>query len=290
MEQLRAREGRRGGAWTSASPFPNPPSANVKTQQPEVGRDRARRRRWPRRAASPAMYALHHCQLVPVRAPKVSRGTCRRRRPSSARRGRSRRHRAVRTPPRFSPTFDHADRDHRDRRGGEQIAHPGIATISRARAHGRKQRANGADSFIRSVASSPADSVKVPAVWIGHQECGSTTSSSARGSTRPALLPPRSSRRGEEAHRRWGTKTGASESDASADSLSSAAPMPATSAQAIIRPSDGTSASAPNAPHPQRVCRHQRGAPRHAVGEPRAAGRAARQQLARAPHRGHGVW
>ena len=38
------------------------------------------------------------------------------------------------------------------------------------------------------------------------------------------------------------------ETDASALGLNSALPMPATSAQAIISPSEGTSASAPNAP------------------------------------------
>ncbi len=36
--------------------------------------------------------------------------------------------------------------------------------------------------------------------------------------------------------------------EASADGLNSAVPMPATSAQAIISPNDGTKASAPNAP------------------------------------------
>ena len=130
-------------------------------QQPEVGRDRAQQQvdGHARRARPCTRCATASSCLK--RAPKSSRGPCRRRRRSSARRGRSRRCRAPRARAHLADV-GHADAI--STAAVEQASSrrtPGIADdLTRARAHGREQRAARPRRGLlhrAASASSPAD-------------------------------------------------------------------------------------------------------------------------------------
>ena len=193
---------------------------------------------------------MRHCQLVLVRAPKVeptnvptpdaaiSAASPEPPTPSSSRA-------SMTSPTLTMPTARTAPVEE-----ASSSRTPRSATISRAPA----RMDSSSDPAVRrpgalsgSVARSAADTVNVAAL-TAIRMCGSTTTSSAPASAGPSVSP-RSSSAEYRLIAAGRSDAGTSrETEASAVGLNSAVPMPATSAQAIISPSEGTSASAPNAP------------------------------------------
>ena len=142
------------------------------------------------------------------------------------------------------------------------------------------------------MARSPAESVNVPAL-IAIRMCGSTTSSSAPASAGPSVRPRSSSAEYRLIAAGRFSGDDSRETEASALGLNSAVPMPATSAQAIISPSEGTSASAPNAPSrstsaaTSEVRRGSRSASAPSSGPSATAGSSSHSSTAVSAH---GVW
>ena len=164
------------------------------------------------------------------------------------------------TPGGFAGEHDLADvtiptRDHGHGRTSRAAAARPAAGGDRARsrsAGSAKQRhclwrAIGAPG--ESVAGRTAEIVNVQALTAHQASCGSTTSSIAPAIAGPSVRPTSSSA-AVEAHRGRPVLAAPQtcESDARAAGLNRAVPMPAISAQAIIRPSDGTNASAAERP------------------------------------------